>query len=133
MKLLMTALLFCASSSYAVQYIDCIPSDGLSADHVIVSLKSAQEGTLYLSSGLDENGESENSGVLALAQSKVDADQANYSASNTKADFSFSIPADLVMRATPAHEYFTATLNLKMKSEKYGVDDELLCFARIYE
>ena len=130
MKIILALSLLVSVPSFAVQYIDCVPEPSDNNDHVIVSLKDRETGTLFLSSGINDDGSHENSGVLELKLSKEEKGMSFFHASNTVAQFDFSLPTDLVQAKT--YERFFAALNMQSSESAYGMAGKLNCFARLY-
>ena len=96
MKIFFAMSLLVAAPSFAVQYIDCVPQPSDNNDHVIVSLKDGENGTLFLSSGINDDGSTENSGVIPMHFAKIDGDQSVFHATNTTGEFDFSLPTKLI-------------------------------------
>ncbi len=116
--------------SFAVQYIDCVPEASNNNDHVIVSLKDRETGTLFLSSGINDDGSHENSGILELKFSKETNGTSVFHAENSVASFDFSLPTALVQART--FERFFAGLELTSTTGVQGVSEKLNCFTRLY-
>ena len=130
MKTLIALSLWVGVPSFAVQYIDCIPMPVENNDHVIVLLKDTQTGTLFLSSGINDDGSTSDSGVLEMKFIRTEKGVTFFHAQNTTANFVFSLPANLVQARSL--DYFSANLYLSAMDESIQVPQTLSCFTRLY-
>lgn len=114
-----------------VQYVDCHPADSMTNHRVIVSFESVSKGTLFLSSGIEDDGSQENSGVMTLFAEKNSIENtASFKAENSTSTFLFSLPADLLFKKTLNN--FKASLDLKTKDGQHHIVSDLNCFTRLY-
>lgn len=124
-----------SNAATQVQYIDCIslPVSVTNQDKVIVSLKTPTTGTLFLSSGIDHDGNHDNSGVLKLEKNALGTTSmtASFKAENQSSTFEFLLPANLIFKRT--NEYFNATLRLQRKDGMGTAEQDLNCFTRLYD
>lgn len=131
MKSLLISLTFLFSvSTYAVQHITCFPYDMNTNDRAIMSLTADGEtGTLYLTSGLDDWGNQENSGVLAMHKTEQNAQFSYYEAKNSVAVFKVALPNAIIGRATSS---FDAKLNLERFDQSAQVEQDLTCYSSVF-
>lgn len=130
MKSLFISLTFVFSiSSYAVQHITCFPYDMNTNDRAIMSLTDHENGTLYLTSGLDDWGNQESSGVLAMYKVDQNTQSSFYEAKNSVAVFKVTLPNAIIGRATSS---FDAKLNLKRFDNSAQVEQYLTCYSSVF-
>ena len=128
------------------QYIDCHFANPASTDHVVVSLDNPLSGSFFYTTGLDDNGDDQNTGrigIRRLDDVKQDSDQALFLAqfmtvqdgSKITVDFNFSMPKNLIFKAS---DFFHARLTTEINDNKdqftsnLNTDDDLTCFSRLY-
>ena len=131
MKILFALILLASVPAYAVQYIDCVPEPSENNDHVIVSLKDRTQGTLFLSSGINDDGSTDNSGILALTFVKEVNGTSTFHAQNRSSQFDFSFLSAMIQART--FERFSAALSLHSNSASEDTDQKLNCFTRLYK
>jgi hypothetical protein len=124
-----------------VQQVNCFPKDDpMSNDRAVLSFVLPENprelpavGTLFLSSGIGEYGEEENSGVMPLARLE-DADSSSdlvqFAAQNQGSRFVVSIAEKDLGKAS---RDFTLTIDLERIADRYRVTQEVRCYANIYE
>lgn len=150
-QLITVSLFIFFTSSFALaedqfQYIDCHFANPASLDHVVVSLESPLKGSFFYTTGLDDNGDDQNTGSLALRQVQ-NSDSTSKDAfflaqfmtvqdgSKITINFNFSMPKDLILKPS---DFFHARLTtdiidlFKSTNSNLSTDDELTCFARMY-
>lgn len=137
------ALLSTSANAAQTQYIDCRFPNPDSTDHVIVSLQDTQKGTLFYTTGFDDNGDSNNTGKLNMNRvedSKDSKDYAQFSAiwktiqdgSAVLVEFHFSMPKNLLFKSS---NYFKAGFVSTITDPTIAplrANDELECFTRLY-
>ncbi len=144
-----------AHAADETQYIDCHFLNSESNDHIIISLKDPQNGTFFYTAGLDQDGESQNTGKLFITRvedsknNPAKKDTAQFSAKwNTDQDggtvtieFLFSMPKALVFKTsnsfkaglqTNIADNLIASTSKNSKPFSLSSDDDLNCFARLY-
>lgn len=128
-SLLFTLTFLCTVNCFAVQHITCFPIDMNTNDRTIISLTTPEVGTLYLTSGLDDWGNQENSGVLTMK--KVDQNDQTYfyEAQNSVAVFKVALPFSVIGHATSS---FDAKLNLRRFDQSAQVEQDLTCYSSIF-
>lgn len=135
MQKMILVLTLISSSAFAapVQFIDCSPKRPFTRDRVIVSVRPDQTGTIFLTSGIENDGSSENSGVLKAERvATLKPDVARFEAKNTVSLFAFELPVEWIFRRD--YSFFDARLELgNLDRSGYPIVDELSCFTRIYE
>ncbi|MFZ4713981.1 MAG: hypothetical protein ACOYL6_09730 [Bacteriovoracaceae bacterium] len=112
---------------FAVQHFTCFPPDIYSNDRTIISLKNGTEGTLFLTSGLDDYGNQNNSGVLLMSKKEDKAEVQVWVASNNKSTFTVQIPKKSIGVSADGIK-----VKLNLKSNQNNVDQELDCYTRMY-
>lgn len=130
MKSLVLFLIFSVLSganAFAVQHFTCFPPDVNSNDRAVIALKSATEGTLFLTSGLDDWGNQDTSGVLLLNKTGEKDDKQIWVANNTKSTFTAEIPKKHI-----GVNADSVKIKLNLKSSNANVDQELDCYTRMY-
>jgi len=135
MKKMILVLSLISSSAFAVpvQFIDCSPKRQPTRDRVIVSIRPDQTGTLFLTSGIENDGSSENSGVLPSTRVVTATPAvARFEAANRVSYFAFELPAEWVFRRD--YGLFDASITLgNLDRTGTPIVDALTCFTRIYE
>lgn len=94
-----------------------------------MSLSDSNTGTLYLTSGLDEWGNQENSGVLAMFKVDQNNQSSFYEAKNDVATFKVTLPNSVIGHATSSYE---AILNLKRNDQSVQVEQDLTCYSSVF-
>ena len=126
---------FCVfiSPLWATQHFTCFPPDITSSDRVVISLKNSHTGTLFLSSGIDDYGNQENSGVLTLNKVEnetsyaADENVTLWKSKNATSEFTVVISKDLIGATTDR-----ASLILVLKNPQQEITQNLNCYSRIY-
>jgi hypothetical protein len=113
---------------FATQHFTCFPPDLQSTDRVIISLKDHASGTLVLTSGLDDWGNQESSGVLELRYSHQEMLVQVWVAKNANAQFTLAIPKNFI--GTNSDQVKIA---LNLKNESNNISQNLDCYSRIYD
>lgn len=127
------------SAALRVQQINCFPEEVRSTDRVVISLQLPDEGelplngTLFLSSGLDDRGDQESTGPLPLRlapETDEDAQKGlvRYQAANDSSTFVVSIHHDDL---GVAKKSFELNLELRRLSEKSGTRLTLGCYSSL--
>jgi hypothetical protein len=142
-----TAPAVAASTAADIQYISCSFANPDSMDRVVVSLKSPYKGTFFYTTGVDDMGESHDTGSIGIDRVDDDqapADEAKFLAkwmtvqdgSKITVEFHFSMPKANVYKAA---DFFNASLTTDIidydgnkQSYRLKNKDELTCFARMY-
>ncbi|MBC7384746.1 MAG: hypothetical protein H7301_01125 [Cryobacterium sp.] len=135
--MLLTAALLMSSS--LVQNFSCFPDDIQSNDRVVISLNLADSandlpatGTLFLSSGIDGEGDQASSGVLKMsldASVPHEADSVAYAGSDESSNYSVVLPLDAIGHASK---------NVRVKIELENSDHtnagyyEMSCYTNVY-
>ncbi len=135
MKILLSSVAFVvlfSSKALAVQHFTCwnLPASASDSQRVVISLVSANEGTLFLSSGLDDFGNQDSTGPLKLEKVATNANTliSTWSAKNTTSSFTVTIPDAVVGR-----NLNDVTLGLEMANDRDHASFEIGCYTRIYE
>lgn len=123
-----------------VQYIDCRFPNPESTDHVVVSLKDTQNGTLFYTTGLDNNGDDENTGKLSLVRLADKKEYAQFSATwktiqdggVVLVEFHFSMPKNLIFKSSNSFMAGFSTTITDAALAPLRANDDLECFSRIY-
>jgi hypothetical protein len=135
-----------AKAEELIQYIDCHFANPASTDHVVVSLESSLSGSFYYTTGIDDQGNDQNTGRLALHQVESPASSSTdalflaqfmtvQDGSKITINFNFSMPKDLLFKSS---DFFNARLTTDIIDKNQWThtnlttDDELTCFARLY-
>jgi hypothetical protein len=136
-----------AATAADIQYISCSFANPDSMDRVVVSLKSPYKGTFFYTTGVDDMGESHDTGSIGIDRiedDKTHADEAKFLAkwmtvqdgSKITVEFHFSMPKEHVYKAA---EFFNASLTTEIidydgskAASHLHNKDELTCFARMY-
>lgn len=119
-----------STTAFATQHIDCIPTSSDDTSHVIVSLEDHNKGTLLFSTGIADDGASENSGVLKLTRAPSIASLAGFTAENELNEFTFLMPSELVQR--PFDGIFSAEIRIESKLNSSEFVQKLSCFTSIF-
>ena len=121
---------FCSliSPLWATQHFTCFPPDITSSDRVVISLSDTVTGTLFLTSGIDDDGNQENSGVLPLKKEKDETYVTIWKSNNASSEFTVIIPKDVIGASTD-----NASLLLVLKNNEREITQNLNCYSRIYE
>lgn len=127
-SLIFSLLISISSGAYAVQHFTCY-HDMYSNDRAVISLKNNDEGTLFLTSGLDDWGNQENSGVMTMNKIEETDAELTMQAKNSVSTFTVKIPTNYLNRNLD-----DIKLKLTLKNEESGlkVDQELSCYTRNY-
>jgi hypothetical protein len=136
MKSLLTLAAFgilFGSNAHAVQHFTCwnLPLDAYSNDRVVISLSSATEGTLFLSSGLDDNGDQDSTGPLKMERVTARDGQSSWVAHNTTSTFTVVIPDSVV-----GHNADDVVLELDLSNDSESSYHQALqigCYTRMYD
>ncbi len=126
LKVLTLSFLMTANA-FAVQHFTCFPPDINSNDRAVIALKTQTEGTLFLTSGLDDWGNQETSGVLLLNRVATTNEMETWVANNSIATFTVKIPKKVIGTNADNIE-----LQLNLKSNNSNVDQDLTCYTRMY-
>lgn len=113
-------VVFFSSQVFARQYIQCSSLDMNTTDVMVVNLKTEQEGTLFISSGM-QNPEDERL-LVGIKFSKISDGNHVY---NIQGD----IPGFVVI---PSHAIGKSSNSLDVDLNFNGMEINFLCFARIY-
>jgi hypothetical protein len=127
-SLLISLLISVSTSAFAVQHFTCY-HDIYSDDRAVISLKNNDEGTLFLTSGLDDWGNQDHSGVMTLNKINETDKELTMQAKNSISTFTVKIPTTYLNRNLD-----DIKLNLTLKNESSGlnVEQELNCYTRNY-
>jgi hypothetical protein len=129
------------SAAIQVQQISCFPTEASSADRVVISLQLPDrpvelpvQGTLFLSSGLDDVGNQDSIGPLPLKlvpESDDDAQKGlvRYQSSGDLSTFEVSIHQDDLGRT---QKNFPLDLELMRLSDKYRTTEKLNCYSTVF-
>jgi len=136
-----------AATAADIQYISCSFANPDSMDRIVVSLKSPYKGTFFYTTGVDDMGESHDTGSIGIDRvedSKTDASETKFLAkwmtvqdgSKITVEFHFTMPTVNVYKAA---DFFNASLttdiidfNGNKQASMLSQKDELTCFARMY-
>jgi hypothetical protein len=136
-----------ASTAADIQHISCSFANPDSMDRVVVSLKSPYKGTFFYTTGVDDMGESHDTGVIGIERvedDKTHADEAKFLAkwmtvqdgSKITVEFHFIMPKEHVYKAA---DFFNASMSTEIidydgskQLSRLHNKDELTCFARMY-
>jgi hypothetical protein len=130
MKSLSIFLLFFfifSQTTLASQHFTCFPMETNSNDRAVISLKNQTEGTLFLTSGLDDWGNQNTSGVLLLSKTSEKDTVQTWVAHSTKSTFTVSLPAKSV-----GQNGDNIKIKLTLKSSEQTVNQDLECYSRMY-
>jgi hypothetical protein len=147
MALTLTALLSLSINSAhaaATQFIDCHFQNPASTDHVVISLTDPQTGSFYYTTGVNSDGNDQDTGRIGIVQedSKNDTTKARFVAkwmtvqdgSKVTVEFHFSMPKSLVFKTGDPFKT-TLTTNILDGGSKLpaslNADDDLTCIAKL--
>ncbi|MDH4468982.1 MAG: hypothetical protein QE271_13065 [Bacteriovoracaceae bacterium] len=116
------------SPLWATQHFTCFPDDVTSSDRVIISLKNSATGTLFLSSGIEDDGSHENSGVMELKNVNAENYVTMWRANNSLSEFTVFIDRNFI--GVPSDN---ASVTLVMKNKDKQITQYLSCYSRIFE
>ena len=116
-----------SQTSFAAQHFTCFPMETNSNDRAVISLKNQTEGTLFLTSGLDDWGNQNTSGVLLLSKTSEKDSIQNWVAHSTKATFTVSLPSKSV-----GQNGDNIKIKLTLKNSEQTVNQDLECYSRMY-
>jgi hypothetical protein len=127
MKKLFLSLIL-SFNSFAIQHFTCFSEDVRSTDKVIISLEQNHlQGTLFLSSGIQDDGSHEHSAVMKLKLIQSENNINFYFAENDVAQFQIEIPILVLDKNLDDVE-----IKLHMKNDYAKVLQKLNCYTRIY-
>jgi hypothetical protein len=122
MKMLALSFLMIFSSRvFARQYIQCNSTDSYSSDVMVVNLQTANGGTLFVSSGM-QNPEDERT-LVNIAFEKEEAGNHIFSIVHHNFTGFVAVPSEIIGKTSSA---FNVDLNFN------GYFNRFSCFARIY-
>jgi hypothetical protein len=113
--------------AFAAQHFTCFPLEVNSNDRAVISIKNQTEGTLFLTSGLDDWGNQNTSGVLLLNKSTEKDSYQIWLAHSTKATFSVFLPSKSI-----GQNGDNIKIKLNLKSSEQNINQELECYSRMY-
>lgn len=115
------AFIFSSTTAFARQYIQCSIMDDQSTDVMVVNLQTPENGTLFLSSGM-QNPEDERV-LVNIAFDKIQNGKHIFKVTDEQGKGSVSIPSEVMGVSS---NFFLLELNFSEFSFGYS------CFARIY-
>jgi hypothetical protein len=116
-----------SQSSLAAQHFTCFPLETNSNDRAVISLKNQTEGTLFLTSGLDDWGNQNTSGVLLLSKMTEKDSFQTWVAHSTKATFTVNLPSKSI-----GQNGENIKIKLTLKSVEQTLNQDLECYSRMY-
>ena len=116
-------------NAHAVQFFQCwnLPLDIDSTDRTVISLTSATEGTLFLSSGIDDDGNQDSTGPLKLVKGSTSGNSTVWTGKNTSSTFTVTIPNAAIGKTSNA-----VTLDLDLKNVGNHSALQVSCYSRMY-
>lgn len=145
MKMILTLALTSLSLTPAFaanekQYIDCKFPNPSSKDHVVLTLENAQRGLFSYTTGVEDTGEAQNTGQLAMYRIEdAKKDLAQFSAKmktiedggEVIVEFFFTMPKNLIFKNTTSFKAgFTTTITDIGKAPLHA-NDELNCSSQL--
>jgi hypothetical protein len=126
-SIFLICLFACSKLAFAAQHFTCFPLELNSNDRAVISIKNQTEGTLFLTSGLDDWGNQNTSGVLLLSKSAEKDSYQIWLANSTKATFTVFLPSKSI-----GQNGDNIKIKLNLKSSEQNINQELECYSRMY-
>jgi len=128
MKKILVLFSLVSLNSFAIQHYSCFPKDAWSTDRVVISLeKDHQQGTLFLSSGIQDDGTHDHSPVMPMSFIQVENKTNIYFAENEVAEFKVYLP-----QSSFDQNLDDVEIKLLMKNQFSEVTQNLNCYTRMY-
>ena len=132
-----------AVAASPIQHISCSFFNSSKSDRVVVSFNNKNTGTLFVTTGFDDFGNDQNTGVLTLTRTAPSQMQnfSTFSAiwkaqtpdgSGMSVNFKFFIAEENILKASNS---FTAHLSaqvLDLGASEAPVPEELICYSSLY-
>lgn len=131
-----------ATALVSTQQINCFPAKDLdSPDRLVMSLQLPSDsksmptnGTLFLSSGIDDDGRHDNSGVMQLdlipaSDEDLKARTVRYISEQNVSNFIVTMNEADIGKTLKS---FSIQLTLERVADHYRVDQELVCYATVF-
>ncbi len=121
MKYFTLVFLLLSLNAYSRQYIQCSNLDEINKDVMVVNLETEQDGTLFISSGM-ENPEDERL-LLDIKLKEINLGFHQYVSVNSNNEAEVTLPSQIINKSSDS---FNLELNFNQYSFKFS------CFSRIY-
>ncbi len=121
MKYFTLVFLLLSLNAYSRQYIQCSNLDEINKDVMVVNLETEQDGTLFISSGM-ENPEDERL-LLDIKLKEINLGFHQYVSVNSNNEAEVTLPSQIINKSSDS---FNLELNFNEYSFKFS------CFSRIY-
>lgn len=104
-----------------------MPVDPMLSDRAIIALMTDNEGTLFLTSGLDDSGDQNSTGPLKITKTDQTESELIMEGKNSVSEFKVFIPLDAIGKNSDQ-----VFLKLDLINKDYRVNQDLDCFTRVY-
>lgn len=126
---MIVGVLVLSSSAFSAQHFNCrpMPVDPMLSDRAIIALMTESEGTLFLTSGLDDFGNQDSTGPLKIIKTAQTESEMILEGTNTTSQFKVVIPFSAIGKNSDQ-----VFLKLEAVNKQANLNQDLDCFTRVY-